>query len=591
MLHSASSPMSASRATSRDLSPPTPERRANRRRSAVALVLGSLLAGSATAQSGDTCAEAIALSPPFSFGGGGLDFTTATASGLGSACASSAGWADLWYTFTIPSSPGATSAELSINHFFWNGFGSYSGEIALYRGSDCALIGPATLVECIEVTAFSNDSLVEFVTIGQTYTLRIAVDQPVSGVSIGMSIAYGTECAGIQTITFPGVTMFDPPLQVASTTFSCGVGFDRVRWFSYSARCNGTLELDTCDSDFDAALEIYSSGAGCGTLLACSDSGCGTKARISLPVTLSQQVRIRVGGRSGSAGVGRLRISEPAAFANFICSTAVPVEEGAHEFAAGCLFPNFVAGVPPCGPGNFQYPTAWYRYTARSTGTVRIDACGSDFPVTLHVTDGCTQFPLPATLHCSDSGCGASGASGLPYDGAVTAGDELYVRLYVRVTASQTAPLVGSLRLVVDEVAANELAVCDGMPNSTGAAATLQLFGDGSLVSNDLRLRVTSLPQSSFGFFVTSRSTFTLPNPGGSQGDLCIASLSMGRYPGLNSGLEGVVAMDVDVTALPVGGLPVVGAVGETWYWQYWYRDMNPTSTSNFSAARGLVLQ
>lgn len=135
--------------------------------------------------------------------------------------------------------------------------------------------------------------------------------------------------------------------------------------------------------------------------------------------------------------------------------------------------------------------------------------------------------------------------------------------------------------------------VCDGAPNSAGAGATLAMLGSASIAQNDLRLAVDDLPQNSLGYFLTSRSAFTLVNPGGAQGNLCIASLEMGRYANqvLDSGATGRVEMAVDLTAIPLAGVLVLGQGNEVWYWQYWYRDQNPTSTSNFSAARGLTLQ
>jgi hypothetical protein len=58
-----------------------------------------------------------------------------------------------------------------------------------------------------------------------------------------------------------------------------------------------------------------------------------------------------------------------------------------------------------------------------------------------------------------------------------------------------------------------------------------------------------------------------------------------GRYLGQvgNSGATGEIRLIVDATAIPqpmstVGTLP-----GDTWNFQCWHRDTNPTPTSNFT--------
>jgi hypothetical protein len=53
-------------------------------------------------------------------------------------------------------------------------------------------------------------------------------------------------------------------------------------------------------------------------------------------------------------------------------------------------------------------------------------------------------------------------------------------------------------------------------------------------------------------------------------------------YPLQNSGTTGSVSQNIDISNIPLN--PPVGiAAGETWYFQGWYRDNNPTPTSNFS--------
>ena len=88
---------------------------------------------------------------------------------------------------------------------------------------------------------------------------------------------------------------------------------------------------------------------------------------------------------------------------------------------------------------------------------------------------------------------------------------------------------------------------------------------------------------SEFGYFLASLSQGFVAAPPGSQGNLCLGG-QIGRFNQhvLGSGPQGDFALEVDTTALPV--FPIVAIVpGDTWHFQAWFRDVNPTPTSNFT--------
>ena len=84
------------------------------------------------------------------------------------------------------------------------------------------------------------------------------------------------------------------------------------------------------------------------------------------------------------------------------------------------------------------------------------------------------------------------------------------------------------------------------------------------------------------------------PPSGGSQGDLCLAG-DTGRYVGpgqiQNSGASRSIALALDLTAAPSPTGSVSVTAGETWVFQGWYRDANPTITSNFTDAVSVQFQ
>lgn len=128
---------------------------------------------------------------------------------------------------------------------------------------------------------------------------------------------------------------------------------------------------------------------------------------------------------------------------------------------------------------------------------------------------------------------------------------------------------------------------CTANSNSTGVAAAMSATGSASVTANNVVLRTSSMPNNSFGFFLTSLTQGLTPNPGGSQGVLCIGG-GIGRYVGpgqiQNSGLTGAISLAIDLTQhpTPVGFVSV--APGQTWNFTSWFRDVvGGSATSNFS--------
>jgi hypothetical protein len=125
--------------------------------------------------------------------------------------------------------------------------------------------------------------------------------------------------------------------------------------------------------------------------------------------------------------------------------------------------------------------------------------------------------------------------------------------------------------------------------NSSGLPALISAFGIESAAANDVRLDATQLAMGQFGMFVNSMSQGFVTPPG-SQGNLCLSG-GIGRHKAniMNSGATGEFSLQLDLTSVPTPGAPVSVQPGETWYWQAWFRDNNPTSTSNFTDGIGIT--
>jgi hypothetical protein len=138
--------------------------------------------------------------------------------------------------------------------------------------------------------------------------------------------------------------------------------------------------------------------------------------------------------------------------------------------------------------------------------------------------------------------------------------------------------------------------VCVPVPNSTGQPALTTASGSLVAGANSLRLTTRQLPAGTLGYYVNSRTPGFVANPGGSAGNLCIADpVAMGRHDvgAMMSSAAGTNFLDLDLTSVPMQPIgPMAVSAGETWYWQFWYRDtVSGVATSNFCDAIELTFQ
>ena len=129
------------------------------------------------------------------------------------------------------------------------------------------------------------------------------------------------------------------------------------------------------------------------------------------------------------------------------------------------------------------------------------------------------------------------------------------------------------------------------IPNSSGNSGLLEAYGSEFVADNDVTLQASGLAQNQFSMFVNSMSQ-GLVTPPGSQGNLCLSG-GIGRHKAniINTGATGEASLVLDLTLVPTPSGPVAVQPGETWYWQLWFRDNNPTATSNFTDGVGITFQ
>ncbi|MEC8511300.1 MAG: VCBS repeat-containing protein [Planctomycetota bacterium] len=258
------------------------------------------------------------------------------------------------------------------------------------------------------------------------------------------------------------------------------------------------------------------------------------------------------------------------------CSDARPIGIGETVFSnvgatdsgveMGCVFAGEASDV-------------WFRFELPETSEVVIDLSASQFDTGVAVWPAC-DMPLSPVACDDDSGIGLTSLVAF-----MAIGGEAY---YIQVGGWNGATGSG----VIDISAGNAVA-CLGSVNSTGVGAALGASGSLSASDNNMTLYLSDLPQNQSALLVNSPERFFVPNPGGSQGDLCIGSNDLGRHVNdiLNSGATGTASLALDLTSIPTANGFASVVAGETRYWQAWYRDADGTGapTSNFSSAIGVT--
>jgi hypothetical protein len=136
---------------------------------------------------------------------------------------------------------------------------------------------------------------------------------------------------------------------------------------------------------------------------------------------------------------------------------------------------------------------------------------------------------------------------------------------------------------------------CSSPVNSTGHKSQLSAMGSTLASSNDLTLTVTQAPNDQVGFVLASQTQGLLPNPAGSQGNLCLGgNLARFNRPGeiglIAGGSFSLVLPLNDFPEHPIFGVAVMA--GDSWNFQFWHRDMvGGVSTSNFSNGLEIMFQ
>ena len=73
-------------------------------------------------------------------------------------------------------------------------------------------------------------------------------------------------------------------------------------WYTYTPDCTGTATVQTCGSNFDTKLAVFSGSCGALTSLGCNDDSCGLQSVVTFSCTGGTTYYICAGGYNGASG-------------------------------------------------------------------------------------------------------------------------------------------------------------------------------------------------------------------------------------------------------------------------------------------------
>lgn len=166
-----------------------------------------------------------------------------------------------------------------------------------------------------------------------------------------------------------------------------GVSTNAV-WYSWTAGATGPVVIETCGSELDSVLAVYTGSAvNALTAVAASDNRCGKQSRVRVEASAGVTYRIAIDsfGSEGAFGV-TIRPPKPPANDNFASAQVIrdvplPMSvKGTNDDATR------EAGEPNHGTGGSG--SIWYRWAPTFSGQVTLDTTGTEFKTSIAVYTG-----------------------------------------------------------------------------------------------------------------------------------------------------------------------------------------------------------
>ncbi len=242
--------------------------------------------------------------------------------------------------------------------------------------------------------------------------------------------------ANAQTVNGPAVSQAGTNVEGTNETGEPDHGIDeggRSVWYTWTAPSSGRVSIDTCTSDFDTQLGVYTGSAvNSLTTVAQNDDVtgfCSTdtfQSNVLFEAVANAEYRIAVDGFEAGEGNFTLDLEYPTVPANDDFAGAEALSGTSDTATGNQRFASREPGEPTHAA--IGQRSLWYSWTAPNSGSFVVDTCGSSFNTLLGVYTGSAVGSLTqvgandtATTNCAgpDSAVRFEATGGTVYSFAV----------------------------------------------------------------------------------------------------------------------------------------------------------------------------
>ena len=325
---------------------------------------------------------------------------------------------------------------------------SFDTKIAVYSGSSCPTLD-GTALACNDdegSTGSCSGTLQSEVTIpvlaGETFLIRVGgyangVNPPATGAGI-LNISAPGNCGPqppANDLCADAIPVADGVLASGSTSLATNSGGLPVApcgsssgspdvWYTYTPATTGTVDINTCGSGYDTALQVYSGTCGSFNQMACNDDEGSTgpcsgtlQSAVSVTMNAGETYYIRVTGYNGNSGTYNLLVTGGGGTVtnpptNDDCSGRIGIPLGALEFSTQDATTD--GPTESCGTATND---VWYNHPQLGTGTLTVSTCDAmtnfDTIISVYENPSCIDF-ASRLLACNDDACGLQSSVTIP---------------------------------------------------------------------------------------------------------------------------------------------------------------------------------
>ncbi|MGN6201911.1 MAG: InlB B-repeat-containing protein [Solirubrobacterales bacterium] len=323
--------------------------------------------------------------------------------------AGAAGGHSLWFSWKARSD-GPVSVQTCTRS------GAFDTVLGVYTGSSFGGLTPVVSADDGQSRkgCRATDSAAEFdAEAGTTYKIAVDGKTGVGGFQLILEGAAANDDFS-DALTLGGQLPVDWELQ--SNRFATGqagepehageAGGSSV-WFKWTAPRSGTVNIDTCESDFDTLLAVYTGATLAGlTPVQSNDEGpgnCAPGSSLSFGAIASTTYRIAADGKGGAQGTFELHIEQQPANDDFEDATVIPGRPGWY-WPGSTLLATKQTGEPD-HQGDAGGHSVWFSWTPAKSWEIELDICSARLQPLVGVYTGSALTGL-TPVATSDEGSG-----------------------------------------------------------------------------------------------------------------------------------------------------------------------------------------